>query len=78
MVVFFFSERKRRVASFFIFDFTKGFHLFSLLKSSKGRHLKTLLCLAELGAMDFTGLAVPIKEEQGLVSQDLAEIRQFN
>ena len=65
LVLVFSSTRKRHVASFFIFDFTKGFHLFSLLKPSNGRHLKTLLCLAELGRNGFHRPVCPCKRGTG-------------
>lgn len=75
---FFSFTRKRRDASFFIFDFTKGFNLFSLLKSTKGRHLKTLLCLAEFSHNGVHRPRFPYNRGRGLVLQNLAEIHQFN
>lgn len=75
---FFSSTRKRRVTSFFIFDFTKGSNLFSLLKSTKGRHLKTLLCLAEFSHNGVHRPCFPYNRGRGLVLRNLAEIHQFN
>lgn len=53
---------------FSVSDFTKGSHLFSPLKCTKGKHLKNILilCLPSTSSMNFTGQTADKLGEEGL------------